>query len=153
MADVLTKEQRRKNMQSIKSKNTKIEQLLRKALWERGYRYRKNYKRAPGTPDIAFVGYKIAIFCDSEYFHGKDWPVLKKRIEAGNNPEFWTKKIARNIEHDKEINRKLMDEGWVVLRFWGEDIKKNTKQCIDCVEAEIKKKRVFEKASKINGSK
>lgn len=76
--DVLTKEQRRKNMQNIKSKDTSIELMLRKALWDEGYRYRKNYKVLPGKPDIALTKYKIAIFCDSEFFHGKDWEVLRE---------------------------------------------------------------------------
>ena len=73
MADVLTPEQRRKNMQHIRSQNTKIEVILRKALWKKGYRYRKNYKKLPGKPDIALPKYKIAIFCDGELFHGKDF--------------------------------------------------------------------------------
>ena len=84
--DNLTKEQRHKNMQQIKSKDTKIEVLLRKALWSKGYRYRKNDKKLPGKPDIVLGKYKIAIFCDSEFFHGKDWEVLKPRLEKGSNP-------------------------------------------------------------------
>ena len=90
--DNLTPEQRRKNMRRIKSNNTSIEMALRKALWQRGYRYRKNYKKLPGKPDIALTKYKIAIFCDSEFFHGKDWEVLKSRLEKGNNSECWVKK-------------------------------------------------------------
>ena len=85
MADNLTVEQRRKNMQHIKSKDTKIEVVLRKALWKKGLRYRKNYSVLPGKPDIVFTRYKIAIFCDSEFFHGKDWEVLKPRLEKTNN--------------------------------------------------------------------
>ena len=104
MADVLTPEQRRKNMQRIKSNDTKIEILLRKALWKKGYRYRKNYKELPGKPDIVLTKYKIAIFCDGEFFHGKDWEVLKPRLEKSNNSEFWIKKISRNLERDYEIN-------------------------------------------------
>ena len=73
MADVLTKEQRHKNMKNIKNRDTKIEVLLRKELWNRGYRYRKNVKSLPGTPDIVLTRYRIAIFCDGEFFHGKDW--------------------------------------------------------------------------------
>ena len=96
MADVLTPEQRRKNMQHIKNRDTKIEVLLRKALWDKGYRYRKNYNKLPGKPDIAMTKYKIAIFCDSEFFHGKDWEVLKPRLEKGNNSKFWIGKISKN---------------------------------------------------------
>ena len=83
--DCLTPEQRHKNMVNIKSKDTSIEVVLRKALWKKGIRYRKNYKLLPGTPDIAITKYKIAIFCDSEFFHGKDWEVLKPRLEKGKN--------------------------------------------------------------------
>ena len=91
--DVLTKEQRRRNMQHIRANDTKIEVMLRKALWEKGYRYRKNYKCLPGKPDIVLTKYKIAIFCDGEFFHGKDWEVLKPRLEKSNNSEFWIRKI------------------------------------------------------------
>ena len=115
-------EKSHKNMSRIKGKDTSIEIALRKALWKRGYRYRKNYKGLPGTPDIAITKYKIAIFCDSEFFHGKDWEVLKPRLEAGNNPEYWKKKILRNMERDDEVNKALMFMGWTVIRFWGKDI-------------------------------
>ena len=103
MADVLTKEQRKKNMQNIRSKDTKIEILLRKALWEKGIRYRKNYSKVPGNPDIAITKYKIAIFCDSEFFHGKDWEELKPRLLKGDNGEFWVNKIGKNRERDEDI--------------------------------------------------
>lgn len=135
--DVLTPEQRRRNMQRIKSKNTRIEVMLRKALWEKGYRYRKNYNELPGKPDIVLTKYKIAIFCDSEFFHGKDWQVLKPRLEQGNNSEFWINKISRNIERDNEINKRLLSEGWAVIRFWGNDIKKHTDECVKVIEETI----------------
>lgn len=109
--DTLTKEQRSKNMRNIKSKDTSIEMLLRKALWHKGYRYRKNYKKLPGKPDIALTKYKIAIFCDSEFFHGKDWEVLKPRLEKGEKSEYWVKKISRNRERDDEINKQLLFAG------------------------------------------
>lgn len=137
MSDVLTPEQRRKNMQHIRSKDTKIEVILRKALWKRGYRYRKNYKMIPGSPDIALTKYRIAIFCDGEFFHGKDWEVLRPRLERGNNSEFWIKKISRNRERDEEINKKLLFMGWTVIRFWGNEIKKNTDECVKVIEEVI----------------
>ena len=92
----------------------------------------------PGKPDIVLTKYKIAIFCDSEFFHGKDWyTVLLPRIRNGENPEYWEKKITRNMERDNEINRKLNYLGWTVIRFWGKDIAKNTEECIavikDCI--------------------
>lgn len=137
MADVLTPEQRRKNMQHIRSKDTAIEIQLRKALWNRGYRYRKNCKDLPGKPDIALTKYKIAVFCDGEFFHGKDWEVLKPRLEKGNNSEFWIKKISSNLKHDNEVNKQLLFMGWTVIRFWGKDIKKNTDECIKVIEETI----------------
>ena len=111
MADVLTKEQRKKNMQHIRANDTKIEVQLRKALWEKGYRYRKNYKALPGKPDIALTKCKIAIFCDGEFFHGKDWEILKPRLEKSNNSEFWINKISRNRQRDDEVNKKLLFMG------------------------------------------
>lgn len=137
MPDVLTPQQRRKNMQNIKASDTKIEVLLRKALWNNGYRYRKNYKKLPGKPDIVLTKYKIAIFCDSEFFHGKDWEALRLRLEKSNNGEFWIKKIARNREHDDEINKKLLFLGWTVIRFWGNDIKKHTDECVRVIEEAV----------------
>ncbi len=135
--DNLTKEQRRKNMQRIKAKDTSIEVKLRKALWNKGYRYRKNYGSLPGKPDIALTKYKIAIFCDSEFFHGKDWEVLKPRLEKSNNSQYWISKISRNKEHDDEVNKRLLFEGWTVIRFWGKDIQKNVDECVRVIEETI----------------
>lgn len=135
--DVLTKEQRHKNMSHIKGKDTVIEKKLRKILWQKGFRYRKNYKNLPGTPDIALTKYKIAIFCDGEFFHGKNWEELEKHLKNSNNSEFWISKIKRNIERDEEIDKKLNAMGWTVLRFWGEDIKKRPDECIRVIEETI----------------
>lgn len=144
MADVLTKEQRHKNMSSIRGRDTKIELILRRALWEKGYRYRKNYKKLPGSPDIALTKYKVAIFCDGEFFHGKDWEILKVRLEKGSNSDFWIKKISRNMERDDEVNKKLFFEGWTVIRFWGNDISKHTDECVKVVEETIFDLLLFE---------
>ena len=135
--DDLTPEQRKKNMRHIRSKNTEIECILRKALWKKGYRYRKHYSKIPGKPDIVLTKYKIAIFCDGEFFHGKDWEVQRKRIEKSNNSDYWIMKIERNINRDEDINRRLKAMGWVVLRFWGKDIKKNTESCIKTIEEAV----------------
>lgn len=137
MADVLTKEHRKKNMQHIRANDTTIEVRLRKALWEKGYRYRKNYKELPGKPDIALTKYKIAIFCDGEFFHGKDWEILKPRLEKSNNSEFWINKISRNRQRDDEVNKKLLFMGWTVIRFWGKDILQNTDECVKVIEETI----------------
>ena len=135
--DNLTPEQRRKNMKNIRSKDTSIENLLRKALWHRGYRYRKNYNKLPGKPDIALTKYKIAIFCDGEFFHGKDLEILKQRLEKSHNSDYWINKISRNKERDEEVNKKLLFLGWTVIRFWGKDIKKNLDHCIQVIEETI----------------
>lgn len=133
--DRLTKDQRHKNMSNIRSKDSNIELKLRKALWHKGYRYRKNYKELPGKPDIVLTKYRIAIFCDSEFFHGKDWnEVLCPQIQRGKNSEFWEKKITRNMERDQEVNRKLSSLGWTVMRFWGKDILKDTQGCIKMIQ-------------------
>lgn len=137
MADVMTPEQRRKNMQHIRSKDTKIELMLRKALWQRGYRYRKNYKAIPGKPDIALTKYKIAIFCDGEFFHGKDWEILEPKLKKSNNSEKWIKKISNNRQRDEDINKKLQFLGWTVIRFWGDEISNNTNECIKRIEETI----------------
>lgn len=92
--DVLTKEQRHKNMSHIKGKDTDIEIKLRKILWGKGFRYRKNYKLLPGCPDIVLIKYKIAIFCDGEFFHGKNWEEQRERLKHSNNSQFWISKIA-----------------------------------------------------------
>lgn len=126
-----------KNMSRIRSKDTLIEVKLRKELWHKGYRYRKNYKKLPGSPDIALTKYKIAVFCDSEFFHGKDWEVLKARLKKGSNPEYWIKKIERNRDRDVENDKKLLFLGWTVIHFWGKDILQNTEECIRVIEETI----------------
>lgn len=140
--DNLTPNQRRKNMQHIRAENTKIEETLRKALWHKGYRYRKNSTDLPGKPDIVIPKYRIAIFCDGEFFHGKDWKSLRPHLENSNNSAYWIKKITRNIERDEQINKKLMFMGWTVLRFWGKEILKNTDECIKVIEETIFEKKI-----------
>ena len=123
-----------KNMSRIRGKDTSIEIILRKALWEKGYHYRKNYKDVPGSPDIALTKYKIAIFCDGEYFHGKDWDLLKAKLQKGKNSDYWISKIQRNMERDREIDQALIFLGWTPVHFWGKDIKNNTDECIKVIE-------------------
>lgn len=125
------------HMSKIHSQDTTIELQLRKALWHKGYRYRKNYKALPGSPDIVLTKYKIAIFCDGEFFHGKDWEILKLRLEKGKNPDYWIKKIERNRERDWENDKKLLFFGYTVIHFWGKDILKHTEECIQTIEESI----------------
>ncbi len=145
--DRLTKEQRHRNMSNIKSKDTKIELILRKALWAKGYRYRKNYKDLPGKPDIVLTKYNVVIFCDGEFFHGKDWDNLKAQLEKGKNSEFWINKISKNMQRDEEINKQLRYLGWTVIRLWGKDIEKNVDDCVKTIEEiifDLKMDDVFE---------
>ncbi len=126
--DDLTPEQRRRNMQAIKCKDTTIELMLRKALWHEGIRYRKNYKKLPGKPDIVPTKHKITVFCDSDYWHGYDWENRQNRIKS--NRDYWIPKIERNMERDQEVNRQLEESGWTVLRFWEWQIRKHLPDCV-----------------------
>lgn len=123
-----------KTMKRVKSKDTSIEVLLRKELWKKGFRYRKNVVTLPGRPDIVITKFRIAIFCDSEFFHGKDWNKLKQQLQRGNNADYWIRKIERNIQRDKENDDKLKSLGWNVVHFWGNDIVKNTNECVRIIE-------------------
>lgn len=140
--DRLTAAQRHKNMQHIRNKDTAIEVKLRKALWDKGYRYRKNVNALPGKPDVVLTKYHIAIFCDSEFFHGKDWTALQEQLQRGKNPDFWIDKISRNMQRDDEVNKKLETLGWSVLRFWGKDISKNVDECVQTIEELIFEKKL-----------
>lgn len=134
--DVHNPQQRSKNMSAVKSTGTKAEVCLGKALWQLGLRYRKNNKTVFGKPDFTFKKYKIAIFVDSEFFHGKDWDTKKRPV---TNAEFWLKKISRNIERDKEVNTYLQSNGWTVLRFWSKEVNKNLTGCVDIIAQAIDK--------------
>ena len=129
--DRLTPEQRHKNMQAVKSKGTKIEVKLGKAMWKLGLRYRKNYKKLPGKPDFVLVSAKIAVFCDGEFWHGKDWDERKNDIKS--HQDFWFAKIEKNMKRDAEINSQLESLGWVVVRFWGKQIEKHVDECAETV--------------------
>lgn len=134
--DRLTPEQRHKNMQAIKNKDSEIELLLRRELWGRGLRYRKNVKTVFGHPDIAFVGKKVAIFCDSEFWHGYDWEHRKNDIKRRR--DFWIPKIEWNMQRDIEVTGMLEADGWIVLRFWGTEIKTDVSKCADIIETTVK---------------
>ncbi len=122
----------RRIMQAVKSSGSKIEVRLAKAIWAKGYRYRKNNKSVFGTPDLTFKKVKLAIFVDSEFWHGKDWE--KKRHDLKTNIEFWQKKIEKNIARDEIVNKRLINDGWTVLRFWGKDIEKQLDNCVKIVD-------------------
>lgn len=126
-------------MSAIKSKDTKPEKRLGSAMWARGLRYRKQYK-LKGKPDFVFIGKKIAVFCDGDFWHGNNWKIrgLKSiEEELKGYSEFWKKKILRNIERDKEVNKSLKNQGWTVLRFWESEIKEDVEAVVDKIEHAI----------------
>lgn len=136
--DNLTPDQRRKNMRRIKSKDTKPEVLLRKALWHCGLRYQKNDKRLPGKPDIVLTKQKIAIFVDGDFWHGRDMVKIQQQVKS--NRAYWLPKIARNVERGREVNEILLAQGWLVLRFWESDIKKDLPGCVQQILSYILEK-------------
>jgi DNA mismatch endonuclease Vsr len=140
MVDKLTPEQRKKNMQAVKNKGSEIERILQEKLAAKNYSFSINDTSIFGKPDIVFHDKKIAVFCDSEFWHGWNWEIKKNEIKS--NQEFWISKIERNMERDREVNEYLKKKKWTVLRFWGKEIKKNTELCILKIENEIKGKKM-----------
>ena len=136
-----TPEQITKNMKAVKCKGSKIEVMLMKELWSRGLRYRKNVKTVFGKPDIAFIGKKVAVFCDSEFWHGYNWDVRKEVIKS--NRAFWIKKIEGNMKRDAAVNEILQKQGWTVLRFWGKDIQRRLAVCLNEIEKAIEKNKNY----------
>ena len=134
--DVLNREQRHHNMSRIRAADTKAEVLLRKALWKKGLRYRKNYSALPGKPDIVLTRQKIAIFVDGDFWHARGHQDNPGE-QVATNKEFWQKKLARNVERDKEVNDELTEAGWLVLRFWETDILRDLSSCINYIEKYI----------------
>lgn len=127
----LTKEQKYRNMAANKSKGTKLEVLFGKLLWNAGVRYRKNDNKVFGTPDFVIRKMKIAIFCDGEFWHGRDWK--KRKADHKSNCVFWYSKIEHNIERDRQVNERLEAEGWKVFRFWETEIEKESDKCLNRV--------------------
>ncbi len=119
-------------MSRVKNKDSEIELLLRRELWSRGLRYRKNVTAIFGKPDIAFIGRKVAVFCDSEFWHGYNWEERKNDFKS--HRDVWIPKIERNISRDHEVTEKLQNQGWTVLRFWGKEIKNDPRACADKIQ-------------------
>lgn len=107
---------------SSRKSDTRCEVKLRRVLWHAGARYRKDVKTLPGRPDIVFPGPRLAVFCDGDFWHGKDWEERRRKLAEGSNPAYWIAKIERNRERDRETTRKLEEQGWAVLRYWESDI-------------------------------
>lgn len=124
-----------KRMSHVRLKRGKAETALAKALWHKGYRYRLNYKRLPGSPDIAITKYKVAIFVDGEFWHGYDW--LNKKMTLKANREYWIEKIEENIDRDNRDRQRLAAQDWTVLRFWEKEVKRDLEGCVQMVEGAI----------------
>lgn len=122
----------RKRMSKIKLKGGKAETLFAKALWHQGYRYRKNYKKLPGSPDIAVLKHHIAIFVDGEFWHGKDWDTRKERLKR--NREYWIEKIEENMARDLRNDQLLLEAGWTPIHFWEKEVIKNLPGCVAGIE-------------------
>ena len=131
-----TTPQRSKIMSKIRGKNTKPEMAFRKALWAAGYRYRIDYKKLMGKPDIVLKKYRTAIFIDGEFWHGYQWEERKAKIKS--NREFWIPKIERNIQRDAEVNQELQRLGYTVFRFWQKEVDKNLEECLKTVINHLK---------------
>lgn len=126
-----------KIMSAIPSKDTEPELMLRKALWKEDLRYRVNYKKLPGKPDIVFTKYHVVVFCDGDYWHGHNWAIRgldSLEEELAGYSEFWRSKILRNIERDAEVNQTLKAQGWTVIRIWESDIRSNLDECVRIVK-------------------
>ena len=135
MPDVFTKEKRSEVMSKIRYKDTKIEKIMRKAVYDSGLRgYRLHYK-LPGKPDIVFPKYKVTIFCDGEFWHGKHYYGKRWKYKR-----YWQDKIKYNMDRDKKNNRNLRKSGWSVLRFWEKDIEKKMDKCIRKIKRKLKSK-------------
>lgn len=136
-----TNEYRSKMMSKIKSTGGKAETLLGKELWHKGIRYFRNYKKLLGKPDIAITKYKIAIFVDGEFWHGYNFDEIASGKRVHKNREFWIKKISNNMKRDREVNLKLANMGWIVLRFWEKhEVLKDVDYCVFKIVNEIQKK-------------
>ena len=140
MTDHLTPEQRRRCMQGNRSSGTQPERLLARELWRRGYRYRKNVRTVPGSPDICFKSRKVAVFVDGEFWHGRNWQQERQRIKS--NRDFWYAKIERNMARDHRVNLRLRNMGWTVLRFWENEVRKHLSECADKVEEAIRERQL-----------
>ena len=132
-----------KIMSAIKSKNTKPELLLAKELWRRGMRYRKNYAKLPGKPDLVFVKARLAVFCDGDFWHGHNW-VLRGygslKEEVSRYSAYWAEKIMNNVARDERVNARLEEAGWTVIRVWESDIKRDLQACADQIQTVYSRK-------------
>jgi DNA mismatch endonuclease (patch repair protein) len=115
---------------SSRKTDTRCEVSLRRALWAAGCRYRKNVPTLPGRPDVVFLGAKVAVFCDGDFWHGRDWESRRRKLRHGTNADYWLAKIQRNMERDRQNTRLLQEMGWTVLRFWESEVRCDSKTVV-----------------------
>ncbi len=128
----------RKRMSKVRLKNGKAETILAKRLWHEGYRYRRNYKKLPGSPDIALTTYRVAVFVDGEFWHGENWDERKAKLK--HNREYWIEKIEENMARDKRVDGQLQEMGWTTVHFWEKQVLKHTDECLQIVLELLEKK-------------
>lgn len=126
---------------SSRKRDTKPEQLLRRALWAAGLRYRKDVGGLPGRPDIVFKGARVAVFCDGDFWHGKDWVERRKKLARGSNPQYWIAKIERNMERDRARTRELEAAGWLVMRVWESEIRDEVDELVVRIAGLVEQRR------------
>lgn len=121
----------RKRMSKVRLKNGKAETILAKRLWHEGYRYRRNYKKLPGSPDIALTKYRVVIFVDGELWHGENWE--ERKVKLKHDREYWIEKIEENMARDKRVDSQLQEMGWITIHFWEKQVLKHTDECVKTV--------------------
>lgn len=131
-----------RNKRANRRRDTFHEILLRRELWRMGLRFRKNVESMTGKPDIVFRGARVAVFCDGDFWHGRNWQSLKDKLEGGANSTYWAAKIARNVERDKQNNAFLRSEGWHVIRLWETDVKRDPLRAATLVKKTVEKNRL-----------
>lgn len=127
-----TDEATSKRMANVKLKRGDAEVLLAKKLWHNGFRYRLNYKKLPGSPDIAILKYHLAVFVDGEFWHGYDWDTKKTKLKR--NREYWLQKIEENMNRDVCADKSLIYLGWTPVHFWTKEVLKETNECIETIK-------------------
>lgn len=118
-------------MGKVRLKNGKAETILAKRIWHEGYRYRRNYKKLPGSSDIAILRFRIAVFVDGEFWHGENWE--KRKAKLNHNREYWIEKIEENMARDKRVDAQLKEMGWIPIHFWEKQVLKNTDECLNVI--------------------
>lgn len=126
----------RKRMSKVRLKNGKAETILAKKIWHKGYRYRRNYKKLPGSPDVSILRYRVAVFVDGEFWHGENWEERKAKLK--HNREYWIEKIEENMARDKRVDAQLQELGWIPIHFWEKQVLKNTDECVNTILELIK---------------